>query len=66
MSDCSNGGRNVYQRPRGRDVMRVHMDFDVHGQNMRPDWDYPFALNGRELKGISVDGVPWEPAGDAR
>lgn len=41
--------------------MRLHADFDVHGAGMKPDWDYSLSLNGRELVGITVDGVPWTP-----
>lgn len=63
MSDCANSGRSVYLRPEGHDVMRVRFEFDVHGQNMKPDWDYAFALNGRTLVGVTIDGVRWAPEG---
>lgn len=63
LSDCANGGRNVYLKPEGNDVMRVHMEFDTHGQNMKPDWDYAFALNGRTLVGVTINGVRWVPEG---
>ena len=63
MSDCANGGRSVYLKPDGNDVMRVHFEFNVHGQNMLPHWDYAFALNGRTLVGVTIDGVRWVPEG---
>ena len=61
MSDCANGGRSVYLKPDGEGVMRVRFEFDVHGANMLPDWDYAFELNGRTLVGITVNGERWAP-----
>lgn len=60
MSDCTNGGRNVYDRD-GYPTLRLRVEFE----SGETPWMYPIALNGREVTGIYVDDVRYVPEGDA-
>lgn len=55
MSDCANGGRNVYQRP--HETLRMRMEFV--GENQ--PWMYALALNGREVDALYLDEVRYVP-----
>ena len=55
MSDCADGGRNVYQRP--HQTLRMRMEFVGDNQ----PWMYALALNGREVDGLYLDGVKYVP-----
>ena len=49
MSGCAQGGRAVPNPP-----MRITVEF----ANGEKPWSYPMALNGREVVGIDVSGIP--------
>ena len=51
MSDCANGGRNVYQP-----ACNIRIEFDAG----RP-WVYPLALNGRTIDAVSIGGMEYAP-----
>ncbi len=52
MSDCTNGGRNVYEP-----TCTIKIKFE--GQERL--WVYPLALNGRTIESVEVGGVEYEP-----
>lgn len=52
MSDCANGGRNVYEP-----TCTIKIKFE--GQECL--WVYPLALNGRTIESVSIGGVEYEP-----
>lgn len=54
MSDCANGGRNVYEPS-----CRIEIRFE--GQERL--WVYPLALNGREIESVTIGGERYEKAG---
>lgn len=54
MSDCRQGGRAAYD-PKG--VCRIRVEFAGDEQ----PWEYPLALNGREVDAVYVDGARHVP-----
>lgn len=52
MSDCANGGRNVYQP-----ACRIEIKFEGHDV----PWSYPMAINGRTIEKVTIGGVEYVP-----
>lgn len=53
MSDCTHGGRDVYEP-----TCRIEIKFV--GQERL--WMYPLALNGREIQAVTIRGVEYSPS----
>lgn len=54
MSDCANGGRNVYEP-----TCIIRIEFEGEDRH----WAYPLALNGRRISRVSIDDEPYAPTG---
>jgi len=52
MSDCTHGGRDVYEP-----TCKIEIRF----KEQERLWVYPLALNGREIDGVKIRGVEYEP-----